>query len=68
MLFKELIGVNAGVVWQYLSENNATSIKELRKCCKLKEKDLYAALGWLAREGKVAFNELESDIEVALIK
>lgn len=67
MLLKEQIGTNAGLVWEYLSTNDATTIKDLRKKCKLKEKDLYAALGWLAREGKIAFNELEEDIEVALI-
>lgn len=67
MFFKEQIGVNAGLVWDSLSKNGASSIKDLRKATKLKEKDLYAALGWLAREGKIAFNELEADIEVALI-
>ena len=67
MFFKEQIGINAGIVWDSLSKSGTNSIKDLRKVTKLKEKDLYAALGWLAREGKIAFNELETDIEVALI-
>lgn len=67
MFFKEQIGANAGIVWTNLSKTGTISLKELKKSTKLKEKDLYAALGWLAREGKIAFNELETDIEVALI-
>lgn len=67
MLFKESIGTNAGLVWTYLTENGNAPIKKIRKDSKIKEKDLYAALGWLAREGKIAFNELPDDIEVALI-
>nr|WP_290433537.1 winged helix-turn-helix domain-containing protein [Paramuribaculum intestinale] len=37
----------------------------LKKIAKIKtEKDLYAALGWLAREGKVNFQESEDDKEL----
>ena len=31
---------------------------------KLKEKEIYAALGWLAREGKVAFDECEDEKDI----
>ena len=31
------------------------------------EKDMYAALGWLAKEGKLAFEEDENEIFVSLI-
>ena len=34
---------------------------------KLKEKELYSALGWLAREGKVSMYEVDADIEVVLL-
>jgi len=65
---KEKIGTNAGMVWKYLDEAGANkSLKDIKKACKLTEKDMYAALGWLAREGKVAFNELKDDVEVALV-
>ncbi|WP_287724393.1 winged helix-turn-helix domain-containing protein [Barnesiella sp.] len=33
----------------------------------MKEKELYAALGWLAREGKVSMYEVDADIEVVLL-
>lgn len=64
----EKIGINAGLIWEYLnSSNGAKTLKDVKKSCKLTEKDMYAALGWLAREGKVAFNKLKDDIEVALL-
>ena len=37
------------------------------KVTKLKEKELYAAIGWLAREGKVSLAEDENDVMVSLI-
>lgn len=64
---KEKIGTNAGIVWSYLDEEGKKTLKEIKKGCKLTEKDTYAALGWLAREGKIAFNELKEDVEVALL-
>lgn len=64
---KEKIGTNAGLIWAYLDESGSKGLKEIKKACKLTEKDMYAALGWLAREGKIAFNELKDDVEVALI-
>ena len=43
------------------------TVKGLKKATKLKEKELYAALGWLAREGKVSMYEVDADIEVVLL-
>jgi len=62
------IGTNAGLIWEYLNNSKgAQKLKDVKKDCKLTEKDAYAALGWLAREGKVAFNKLKDDIEIALL-
>ena len=55
----EVIGTWAGQVWN--------AVKGLKKATKLKEKELYAALGWLAREGKVSMYEVDADIEVVLL-
>lgn len=49
----EQIGTNAGAIWQALSQAQAMGMKQLKKETKLKEKEAFAALGWLAREGKV---------------
>lgn len=65
---KEKMGVNSGVIWEYLDAEGKKTLKDIRKDCKLTERDAYAALGWLAREGKVAFNELKEDYEVVLLK
>lgn len=64
---KERIGVNAGLVWACLDKDGKKTLKELKKVTKLTEKDMHGALGWLAREGKVAFNELKEDTEVVLL-
>ena len=59
------IGENAGLVWGALL-NGAQGLKALKKATKLKNEDLFLALGWLAREGKVNFTEAEADTIVAL--
>lgn len=64
---KEKIGTNAGKVWEVLDTTGKMTLKELKKATKLTEKDMYAALGWLAREGKIAFNDLKEDIQVVLL-
>ena len=65
---KEKMGINSGIIWEYLDAEGKKTLKQIRKDCKLTERDTYAALGWLAREGKVVFNELKDDFEVALLK
>ena len=59
------IGENAGLVWSAL-QNGAQGIKAIKKATKLKNEELYLALGWLAREGKLNFEEAEADTIVAL--
>lgn len=64
-MIKETIGSNAGLVWSAL-EDGAKSLKAVKKATKLKEADLNLALGWLAREGKVVFTEVEGELVVSL--
>lgn len=64
----ELIGTNAGKVWNALNEGGKMSLKALKKATKIKaEKDMYAALGWLAKEGKLAFEEGDGETMVSLL-
>lgn len=64
----ELIGTNAGLVWYALNEGGKMSVKAVKKATKIKtEKDVYAALGWLAKEGKLAFEDVEGELYVALV-
>lgn len=61
----EKIGVSAGLIWATL-ENGELNVKAVKKATKLAEKDLNLALGWLAREGKVKFTEIEGELIVGL--
>ncbi len=64
----ELIGTNAGLVWNALNEGGKLSVKEVKKVTKIKaEKDMYAAFGWLAKEGKIVFEETEGELFVSLV-
>ncbi|MDE6263616.1 MAG: winged helix-turn-helix domain-containing protein [Paramuribaculum sp.] len=60
----ETIGTWAGLAWNALNEADVLGLKQLKKMTKLKDKEIYAALGWLAREGKVAFEESGDDKEI----
>lgn len=64
---KEKIGVNAGLVWNYLNESGEKDVKDIKKECKLTDKDLYAVIGWLAREEKVVIKENGKDVAIGLI-
>ncbi len=50
-----------------LNEKGEMDVKALKKSTKLSEKDLNMALGWLAREGKIEFNETEESLLVHLV-
>ena len=65
---REEIGLNDGLVWNALNESEGLTLKGLKKVTKLKDKQLYAALGWLSREDKVTIEEVEGDLLVNLIK
>lgn len=64
----DTIGYNAGLIWNALNEADALGVKQLKKVTKLKDKEMYLALGWLAREGKIliAENEDEKDLVISL--
>ena len=66
----ETIGTWAGLVWNALNENDVLGNKEIKKVTKLKDKELYAAIGWLAREGKLNIAESEDgkDLVLSVVK
>ncbi len=59
------IGENAGAIWNALQEGGL-NLKGLKKATKLKNEDLYLALGWLARENKLVFCEQDGETFIAL--
>lgn len=50
---KHQIGVNAGKVWKLLNDNKRWSYCDLKRASELSDRDLNAAIGWLARENKI---------------
>ncbi|MFG6396622.1 MAG: winged helix-turn-helix domain-containing protein [Muribaculaceae bacterium] len=66
----ETIGAWAGLVWNALNESDVLGLKQLKKISKLKDKEVFAAIGWLAREGKVAIQpnpDDEKDMRFTLV-
>lgn len=57
---KNQIGLNAGIVWQTLSDNSRWSYDALKEKTGLEDKELCAALGWLCREDKIEV-EIDND-------
>ena len=52
----QTIGENAGVIWRLLyGSNKRWEYQELKKEAGLSDRDLNAAIGWLAREDKLQF-------------
>lgn len=49
------IGVNAGKIWHLLKDNVRWSYQDLKEASGLSDRDLNAAIGWLAREDKIDF-------------
>ena len=51
---EEFFGFNAGKVWQALNKSKKPlTINQIMKSTKLKRDDVFGALGWLGREGKI---------------
>lgn len=63
----ESIGTWAGLVWKALSEADVLGIKQLKKITKLKDKEVFAAIGWLARENKITLQASEADEKEILV-
>jgi Winged helix-turn-helix domain (DUF2582) len=60
------IGETAGAVWFYLTEAGETSIATIKKDLSLSADLLLAAIGWLAREGKLEFALSGKTVKISL--
>ena len=65
----ESIGTWSGEVYKALdlAAEKTLGMKGLKKATKLKKDELMAALGWRAREGKIAINMNDEEIAVTLL-
>lgn len=61
------IGENAGIIWQTLNSKGEQNISALKRNTKLDDKNLYLALGWLAKENKISFVQKPRQIMIGLI-
>lgn len=53
---KGIIGENAGIVWRLLNNDNRWwEFSEIERATGMDDKELSAAIGWLAREDKIQF-------------
>jgi Protein of unknown function (DUF2582). len=61
------VGLTAGAIWHYLSENGATSVPKLVKELTEEEKIVQRSIGWLAQEDKIVI-EMADRIETISLK
>lgn len=63
----EQIGQAAGQIWQMLSQaKNPVNITDVPKKTKLTSQLAYQGMGWLAREGKLQYEQKGRSIYVSL--
>lgn len=63
---EDTIGIAAGKIWQYLSENKQSNITKLKLALGMSNTIFYLALGWLAREDKIIINFTNNSYNVKL--
>ena len=63
----EIIGTNAGVIWKALDEKKTLTVKQLKTATKLTEGEIYAAIGWLARENKIKSEKVGKEFKFSLL-
>jgi hypothetical protein len=60
------VGEVAGKVWHTLKESGELSTAQLKKKIETDDKTLWMALGWLAREDKLNFNQVKNTLKISL--
>lgn len=64
---QEEIGTTAGAIWNILHAKGELTLAQLKKQTKAKEPIFDWAIGWLARENKIAFKQQKRSIRVHLV-
>lgn len=54
---KNLIEIWSGMIWQTLYEKGRLTVEDLKQATGLESDSVYAAIGWLAREGNICFHD-----------
>jgi hypothetical protein len=66
-MWTSAIGINAGKLWSILNTSGESNLSGLKKKTKLDDRQLYLALGWLSREGKIKFTQAKTSVVVSLV-
>ncbi|HEC89019.1 MAG: hypothetical protein DRN12_04785 [Thermoplasmata archaeon] len=56
----EEVGTVAGRIWKILDIWGEADIETIRKLAGSRDEEIYAAIGWLAREGKIQVDETQT--------
>jgi predicted ArsR family transcriptional regulator len=60
------IGVTAGMIWHYLHVHGPVTLSKLSKELEIPRDTVMQGVGWLAREGKIRFDETPRSKVIAL--
>ena len=60
------IGETAGKVWVVLGEKGELNISQIPRLLKIKPREAYQAVGWLAKEGKIHQEEKDGKAFISL--
>lgn len=67
-MIKSQIGSNAKRIWNFLDENQISSVFEIEKQLSMQRQDILMALGWLAREDRICFIGDKNDYKIMIIE
>jgi hypothetical protein len=68
VMLKQIIGENAGIIWQILYDGTDFPFVKLQKLSGIPDRDFYMAIGWLARENKIHFFNKSEELHVCLVE
>jgi len=60
------IGRIAGTIWHYLEKNHEATVTQLTREMDMSERKILMAIGWLAREEKLAFEQRRRRLYITL--
>ena len=60
------IGNVAGTIWNYLETNNEATVTKITREIGATERSVLMGIGWLAREGKLDFNQRKQGTYITL--
>ncbi len=64
----EMFGGKAGVVWQRLKGRSPQTVKQISSKTNMSKDEVFVALGWLAREGKINLDESKKSPRFSLLE